>query len=114
MLGVQVDYEQLRHRIGGCIYCASVCDAAMRDTILSALQRCCCAEVAATPAHPLTPSGSIRLPSGTSMEAVLQHIDQLPAQLAAEDIGASEDGVQAASMAASEALVAALQRCKVH
>lgn len=105
----QVDCEQLRHRIGGCIYCASVSDAAARDAILDALQLCCCAEVAATPAHPLTRSGSVRLPRGTSMEAMLQHINQLPAHLLLEDISADvKDGIE---LAASEVLIAALRRC---
>jgi hypothetical protein len=105
---LQVDFEQLQHRIGSCIYCASTCNSAARNTVQATLQQCCNTEVAAHPTQVL-PHG-FALPRGSTMEAVLWHIEELPARLLLAE--ARADGAsRSAASAASEALIIALRQC---
>ena len=107
---LQVDFDQLRRRIGSCIYCASICNTAARETVQATLEQCCNVEVAAHPAQTLP--GGFSLPTGSTREAVLQHIEQLPAHPPPQ--GAAHAGAkQRIATAASEALIAALRQCRL-
>jgi hypothetical protein len=109
---LQVNYEQLRHRIGSCIYCASVCDPAARDTIQATLQQCCNTEVATDPAQPLP--GGFTLPRGSTAQTVLQHIEQLPMHSLQGKAIAGADARRSMGEPASEALITALRQCSLH
>ena len=108
---LQVDFDQLQHKIGSCIYCASVCDLAARETVQATLQQYCSAEVAAHPGQTL-PCG-VTLPRGSITEAVLQHIQQLPAHPLLGEANAAASANQKIAVAASQALITALRQCRL-
>lgn len=61
----------------------------------------------------MTQSGRICSPAALSWEAVLQHVDALPVELPAEDVGGHGVLTMESGMAASEALMAALWQADV-